>query len=310
MLSRSNVNGAPGILHRPVVTARGGERGVTYRSGNAQVQYWIGADIPIEFNAERLMSAYHAWSAAAAAGLPRLSEIIDSDARVAANDHLLFLRIQDDYLVVSQGNDHMLHIGQDMRGHMLSEFQTPIATVIKDLHDQCLADKQAIYVRFVSDLATESVYWEGLKLPLRADDAGQAHMIMNYSIPIDNKTDILQMVLDRAPVGMIAAVPLGETRGSVDGRIIMINSRAKELLKFDEKGSRVHYIRELAPWLRDVSGWTRTGITTQGEKTCISYRNKSQQNFSVTMEALKRFVLFSIAEIPGADRPNSSDAEA
>lgn len=302
----NNQKTARTTLHRPVVTARGGERGITYRSGNAQVQYWTGADISIEFNSERLTSAHRAWAAVSAADIPRLSEILDSDARAAANDHLLYLRVKDDYLVVSQGNDHLRHIGHDMRGHMLSEIQTPIARVIKDLHDQCLAEKQAIYIRFVSDLASENIYWESLKLPLRADDAGQAHMIMNYSIPIDNKTDILQMVLDRAPVAMIAAVPLGEVRGSIDGRIIMVNSRAKQLLKFDECGSRVQYIRELVPWLRDVSGWTRTGIKVEGPKTRIHYADKSAQRFVVTMEALKRFVLFTFAALPAAETVQSA----
>lgn len=296
MLSSDRTN-TPGTLRRPVVTARGGERGITHRSEKAHVQYWTGLDIPVEFNAERLMGAYRSWMAASAKGIPRLSAMMNSEASAAASDHLLFLRVKDDYLVVSQGQDHISHIGQDMRGRMLSEFNTSIAPVVKDLHDQCLADKQAIYARFVSELATDAVCWECLKVPLRADDGGNAHLVMNYSIPIDNKTDIIQMVLDRAPVGVIAAVPMGTDHG--DARIVSVNARAKQLLRFDANGSRVHYIRDLVPWFRDI-GWTRTGVAILANKTCFSYCDKDNQPYSVTMEPLKRFVLFTIAKGPAA----------
>ena len=288
-----NKNNAPRTLHRPIVTARGGERGITYRSEKAHVQYWTGLDIPVEFNAERLISAYRAWMAATTNGVPRLSDIMNSDASAAVNDHLLFMQVNDDYLVVSQGSDHIHHIGRDLRGRMLSELNTPIASVMKDLHDQCLADKQAIYARFVSELATDNIYWEGLKVPLCADDSGRANMVMTYSIPIDNKTEIFQMVLDRAPVGVIAAVPFGSNHG--DARIVSINARAKQLLKFDANGSRVHYIRDLVPWFRDIA-WTRTGVKILANRTCFSYRDPSNHGYSVTMEPLKRFLLFTIVQ--------------
>lgn len=299
------MNGAPRGLLPAVVTARGGERGVTYRSGSAHVQHWTGLDIPVEVHAERLRSAYRAWVAASKDGIPRLSEMMNSEANVAVNDTLLFLKVNDDFLVVSQGADHIRHIGSDLRGRLSSEFNVPVSHVLKQLYDKCLAQKEAVYARFVSDLAPDSVYWEGLFVPLKADAGGNAHFVMTYNTPIDSKADIFQMILDRSPMGIIAAVPLGERGGSVDGRIILINARAKELLKFDDNGSRVHFIHELAPWFRDISGWTRSAITTEGEKTCIRYCDKSNRRFSVTMEALKRFVLFRISQIGDAEAGHS-----
>lgn len=295
----SHKNTTPGTLHRPIVTARGGERGIAYRSENAHVQYWTGQDIPVEFNAERLMSAYQIWTDASAQDVPTLGEMSTAD-NAAINDHMLYLNVDGDYLVVSQGTDHIRHINCDLRGRLLSEFNTPIVAVMNELHDQCLASKQAIYVRFVSDFAPDTLYWECLKLPLRAGPTSTAQMVMNYSIPVDTKTDIIQMVLDRAPVGVIAAVPLGPDHG--DARIVAINARAKKLLKFDANGSRVHYIRDLAPWLRDIA-WTRTGMTIGANKTYFRYRDNANHAYAVTMEPLKRFVLFTIAETKGAAEP-------
>ena len=119
--------------------------------------------------------------------------------------------------------------------------------VLKELYDACLAQQTAIYARFVTDLASDGVYWEGLFLPVKSDDGGRTRFIATYAVPIDNKTDVLQMVLDRQSTGTIVAVPVGRAAGRLDGRIILVNARAKELLKFDERGSRVHYIRDLCP---------------------------------------------------------------
>jgi len=65
----------------PVVTARGGEGGMTSRSDNAHVQYWTGPDIPVEISAGRLLLAYRGWVAASRNGVPRLSDLLASEAR-------------------------------------------------------------------------------------------------------------------------------------------------------------------------------------------------------------------------------------
>jgi len=306
----------PRAFQPAVVTARGGKSGVTYRSTQAHVQYWMGADIAVEISAERLLAAYSAWSALAAGGLPSLNDLLQSEARQADADLLLYLRVDEDYLIVAQGADRARHIGRDMRGQLISQITVSVGHILKELFDTCLAHQTAISARFVSDLASDSVYWEGLFLPIRGGDRDRTRFIASYATPIDNKTDVLQMVLDRSPTGMIVAVPIGAPHGGAqDGRIILINARAKEILKFDQNGSAVNYIRDLVPWLRDVVGWTRVNLTVEGQKTRLHYRDRAGQSYLVTMESLRRFILFSVVEYsqniaaPAAgDAPHSSGA--
>ena len=306
---------SPG-LQAPVVTARGGESGVTYRSTRAHLQYWMGDDIAVEIGAERLLAAHSGWRSLAKRGLPRLCDLLESDAREADANMLLYLKLDDDYLVVAQGADRTRHIGRDLRGRTMSGFTQSVGVMLKELYDTCLAQQTAIYARFVTDLASDSIYWEGLFLPLKGEDDGPTRFLASYAAPIDNKTDVLQMVLDRSPSGTIVAVPVGTGRaGRLDGRIILINARAKEFLKFDEKGSRVNYIRDLAPWLRNIAGWTRVNLTVEGQQTRIHYRDRSSRCYLVTIESLNRFILFDIVESnrdisapPGENAPHSSGA--
>jgi hypothetical protein len=299
-----------------VITARGGESGLTYRSTGAHVQYWIEDDIPVEVDAERLLAAHSAWCRLANGGLPRLCDLLESEARGADADLLLYLKLDDDYLVVAQGADRVRHVGRDLRGRTMTGFTLSVGEVLKELYDACFAQQTAIYARFVTDLASDGIYWEGLFLPVKGDDGGHTRFMATYATPIDNKTDVLQMVLDRLPTGTIVAVPVGPGRPNrFDGRIILINASAKKILKFDERGSRVNYIRDLLPWIRNTVGWTRVSLMVKGQKTCVQYRDRSNRIYSVTIESLNRFILFSIVEddrdissAPGEDVRHSSGA--
>ena len=88
------------------VTARGGESGVAYRSTHAHVQYWTGDDICVEIDAGRLLAVHSAWRSLAEGGLPRLCDLVVSEARQADADLLLCQELDDDYLVVAQVGGH------------------------------------------------------------------------------------------------------------------------------------------------------------------------------------------------------------
>jgi len=169
----------------------------------------MGDDIAVEIGAERLLAVHSVWRTLAKRGLPRLCDLLESDAREADADLLLYLKLDNDYLVVTQGADRMRHIGRDLRGRTMSGFTQSVGVVLKELYDACLAQQTAIYARFVTDLASDSIYWEGLFLPLKGEDGDRTRFLASYATPIDNKTDVLQMVLDRSPTGTIVAVPVG-----------------------------------------------------------------------------------------------------
>ena len=282
----------------PIAAARDGQGGARHRSAEAHVQYWMNVDIPLQIHGSRLAEAYQVWQTASANGIPRLRDVTNSNAPGSVNDTMLLLKMNDDYLVVSQGADYIRNLGRDLRGLLMSEFKRPSTVIMKELYDTCLAQRQAIYTRFVSDLSRQSLYWEGLFIPLRADESRQPIFVKNYMMPIDDRADILQMILDSAPVGMVAAIPFGDNENDIqDGRIIIVNARAKEILKFDDTNNHVNYIRDLTPWFRDKLGWKKISMTTDRLQTRVQYHDESNHAFLVTIEPLMRFVLFSIFQL-------------
>ena len=77
----------------------------------------------------------------------------------------------------------------------------------------------------------------------------------------------------------------------------------------------MNYIRDLLPWIRNTVGWTRVNLTVKGQQTHVQYLDRSNRTYSVTIESLNRFILFSIVEndrdistAPGEDVRHPSGA--
>jgi hypothetical protein len=259
MIAAPKLSDASGQL----VTARGGERGIMHRSADAHVQYWSGDDIPVEVHSERLLRAYGVWGTARTDDLAHLRDLITGSD--ADGDMLLFLRVGTDYLVVDQGADHVRHIGKDLRGVKISQFNAAVSPVLKELYDEAIETKQAIYCRFVSDLAPNSYFWEGLFLPVRGDDSGEAQFVLNYNRPIDSKADILQMILDRSPVGMIAAVPDRRPRWRATGRTDHLDQRSRQ---GDPEAGRQRQGRQLHSRNRSVAAQCRKDVARRHGERC------------------------------------------
>jgi PAS domain-containing protein len=265
----------------------------------AAIQTWSGDEIAIEMQSGNLAGAYRAWRSATSNVLPRLKDMSVPEATAALDDMVMLMKHDDDYIFVSQSANYIRNIGRDLRGSLMSDIKISTTGPMKAIYNTCFEKRQPIYARYVSELSQQSVYWEVLILPLAADDSGRPMYCLNLVSLIDDKTAILQAVFDRAPMGMIVAAPTRSENGQIDdGKILSINTRAKNMLRLSQSQRQVQTIRQLGPWFRDGTEWTRIGMTTmEGGCTKIRYRDSVAKNFEVTIEAFSRFVLFSIIEL-------------
>jgi hypothetical protein len=267
-------------------------------AAQATIQSWTGDDVALEIQGKNILDAYRAWMSTTSMRLPRLSDIVASDGKAALDDMMLMMKTGDDYVVVAQSTNYIRNVDRDMRGCLMSEFKVPMAEPMKELYDQAFEQKQPIYARYVSEFSKRSIHWEVLILPLAADGGGRPIFALNLVGLIDDRSAVLQMVFDRSPMGMIVAAPTQTHAGQIDdGRILIINARAKSILRLTENHRHLQTIRQLGPWFKDGTAWTRLGMTTDGGQTTVYYRDDAGKNFGMTIEAFSRFVLFSIIEV-------------
>jgi hypothetical protein len=147
-------------------------------------------------------------------------------------DSLLNLKVGNEHIVVAQSDNFIRNLGQDLRGIRSSELKFATANSLRDLNDDCLAKKRPIYARYISSLSDQNVYWETLILPLAVDEQSAPIFTMSYVSMLNEKIDVLQILYDRSPVGIVAAVPIMNGQNKTDdARILTMNGKAKQILQ-------------------------------------------------------------------------------
>jgi hypothetical protein len=276
-----------------VSAAQALDAGTTSR---AAIQVWSGKAIGDQVHSKSLGNAYRQWLYHKATRQPRLRDMFIKETS-SFDDTLLNLKVGDQHIVVAQSESYIRNLGRDLRGTLSSELKVATANSLRDIFDDCLARRRPAYARYISSLSEHNVYWEVLVLPLAADERSAPIFTMCYMAMLSEKIDILQILYDRSPIGIVAAVPIMDGQNKTDdARILTMNNKAREILKQQAAPIQLHSVGELIRYLRDGLEWSATGTSSEQQVTRINYRDPAGQEFSLTIELMNQFLLISVAE--------------
>lgn len=270
-------------------------------ASDSPVRAWIGAKIPELVHSPDLLRLHTRWMALIGNKLPRLNELLGAEQDSVLKDSMLLLCLLNDFTFIHHGPSAVKMIGTNLTGILLSERNTAIARAVQKVYLKCVALAEPFYVRHVaSNASNQHFFLEQIVLPLAVDERREVGCVLVYNAPLDDKNDVLKAVFERSQIGMIAASSTHDDTGRLqDGRILLINARARAILKLPESMDRIQTVRDLGPWFRDGALWTKTNVATERNLTHIHYRDRSSGvSYRVTIEPIERFVLFSIIEIP------------
>ena len=290
---RTQPNSATPEAGQAITPVRGTDTGAASR---AAIQTWTGRAISEQIHSKSLDAAYRQWLYHRATRQPRLRDMYLKSADTLG-DSVLSLKVGDDHIVVAQSDGYIRHLGQDLRGIRTSELKFATANSLRELYDDCLARKRPIYARYISSLSDQNVYWETLILPLAVDEQSAPVFTISYVAMLNEKIDILQILYDRSPVGIVAAVPIMNGQNKTDdARILTMNGKAKQILKRESAGSPMHTVGELIRYLGEGLSWTGIATAREGQATRIDYRNPEGEVFSMTIELVNQLLLITFTE--------------
>lgn len=265
----------------------------------AAVQTWTGKAIAEHVHSKALDLAYRQWLFHRASRHPRLRDMY-AEANMF-DQTLLSMKTGDDYLVVAQSDAHIAQLGHDLRGSLSSERKFATANSLREIFDECIARNQPIYARYISSLSNRNTYWETMILPLTADGTGRPTFTLAYMSALNEKVDMLRILYDRSPVGIIAAVPIMDGRNKTDdARILTMNAKARELLSFPENKGQPHTVGELIRYVSATLQWSATGTTSQDQGTTILYQDTAGARVALTIELINHFILITVAPAAAA----------
>jgi len=295
MSDTSSVRGMPAKPGQatPIVppSDRSGDIGADRR---AAIRVWKGGAIEGQIHSRTLDKAYRLWLFHRATRYPRLRDLMVETTLY--DQTLLNLKLGDEYVTVAQSENHIAQLGHDLRGSLSSERKFATANSLRELFDDCLTQNQPIYARYISSLSNRNAYWETVILPLSADGHSKPIFTLSHMSALSEKIDILSILYDRSPVGIVAAVPIMDGQEKTDdARILTMNAKARELLALPEDKQPLHTVGELIRHVGTGLHWTPVANSSQDHATVITYQTTAGERFSLTIEIINGFVLISVA---------------
>lgn len=184
--------------------------------------------------------------------LQRLTEECSYPLR-ANSIHLM--SVGDDFVYMYVGEAVQAVASENLAGTLLSQQQTnPLKREFADVYRKVTAQRAPAFIRFTASWSQSGQLWQRLVLPIPIADGSTILMI--YSELINHQTEVYEHLFRTAPDAMIIACPITNDVGHTsDGWVLMMNDRARQLLKFDGSIGNLR-LTQLAPFA-GVDIWGR-----------------------------------------------------
>lgn len=271
------------------------------RLGGSEIQVWEGTGVFSVCRSLFLRSRLENWiKASRSAGKPPLlKELYGFEEETHLDDSMLLLQQGDDFIYVHQGTNSVQEYGKVFRGVLLSSIPGTMSVSFRRHYNAAAADMRPRYMQFRTDFSARHVRWERIALPLVSDERQTTKFLLVYSVPLDDKLEILQAAFDRSAVGLVAAAKtIGEEKTLEDAAILLANNRARTMLGMEDDILPVSTVRDLRAWVQNVRKWEQIGEpkTTLG-KTILGFRDKEKaKNITVVIEPIEHFVIFHLLD--------------
>jgi hypothetical protein len=266
-------------------------------------QCWKGKKVLEGCRSPMLLARYRRWETLAVQGrLPALKDTYAADEEHALSHAMLLMQEREDFIYLFQGAELIVKLGRDFRGLRLSNIRGMLTEGMIQIYRSCIDKAEPAYMHFVAEFNDQQLYWERLLLPLASDESGRTNFVLTYSLPMDDKLTILKELFERSSVGMVAAAcAIWQEKDLSAARVVLMNARARQILRLPEDDASILTVKDLGAWFRDGALWTKANEIVEGDRKTIHYRERdSSRGYSVTIEPMGRFVVFHLRDLPAA----------
>jgi PAS domain-containing protein len=142
------------------------------------------------------------------------------------------ISVGDDFAYVYVGEAVQAASHEKLAGSLLSQLTNPLKEEFAEVYRQVARRMTPAFIRYTGGRSQSGQIWQRLVLPIRIIDG--TVMLMIYSELISYQIEVYEHLFRTAPDAMVIASPIANDAGhTVDGWIVMMNDRARQLLGFD-----------------------------------------------------------------------------
>ncbi|MBX9822817.1 hypothetical protein [Afipia birgiae] len=218
------------------------------------IEVFNGTSIPRELTTAALEFLWVKWKTLNDTNdltLQRLTEECSYELR-ANSIHMI--SAGDDFAYVYVGEAIQAAAREKLAGSLLSQLTNPLRDEFRDVYRQVAKRMTPAFIRYTGGRSQSGQLWQRLVLPIKVTD--NAVMLVIYSELISYQLEVYEHLFRTAPDAMVVASPISNDVGhTIDGWVLMINDRARQLLNFD--GSIGNLRLSQFPQFASVDLWGR-----------------------------------------------------
>jgi PAS domain-containing protein len=218
------------------------------------IEVFSGTSIPRELTTAAMEYLWAKWRTLHATGDLTLQRLTGESACVKRANSAHMIASGDDFIYVYVGEAIQQAADENLTGTLLSENGNPLAKEFAAVYRQVAQRMQPAFVRFTGTRKQTGELWQRLIMPIKIGDGTVCLFI--YSELINHQMEVYDQLFRTAPDAMIIACPMVNDVGhTTDGWVIMMNDRAREVLKFE--GSIGNLRLSQIPQFAGIDFWGR-----------------------------------------------------
>jgi len=217
-----------------------------------QVKAWFGATVPSVVSHPAVRALMAKWVQVKADRDPMLADFWHEPDDAFAENAILFLKSEGDYVYLHHGRYLRERIGFSMQGLALSDLRTRIRANLLQLYDRTCNEFTPTYFQSFADFMEEVVLWGRLCLPLRLAPRDERVVLLLYCHPIADNLTIFKALFERSHSSTLIAAPIRDGSGAiVDAWIVAQNHEATRITGIAEHATGNLLLRSTALFARD-----------------------------------------------------------
>lgn len=196
------------------------------------IEVFSGTSIPRELTTAAMEFLWVKWKTLHDTNDLTLQRLTEECSYELRSNSIHLLSVNDDFVYMYVGEAMQANAGESLAGTLLSQQINPLKREFADVYRHVAKRLTPAFVRFTATWSQSGQLWQRLVLPIRVTDG--TVILVVYSELINHQTEIYDHLFRTAPDAMIIACPITNDAGhATDGWILMMNDRARHLLRFD-----------------------------------------------------------------------------
>lgn len=196
------------------------------------IEVFQGSTIPRDIATAGMEFMFAKWRTLSGTGALTLQRLLDEAANDIRDRCHLLTPAGDDFAYVYIGSAMLEAIQPGPAGTVLSR-NTPLAREFAEVYRRVLRDKTPVFTRFTGRRSAPGTIWHQLIMPVQTSP--NSTVIACYSELISHQIEVYEHLFRTASDAIAVASPITNDAGHViDGWVLMMNDRAREVLRYTE----------------------------------------------------------------------------